>query len=306
MPKRQQKSQDECCANPESSVSQVEGDTGTEVSAPAAMRTRSGRRILAPSYLLDSEAPSPAKTSRRRLKSDVQRVTGSESSGDTGALQECVTNMDTDIGSEPEAKGIRSDASEPNSPAQEPPVGVAEPADSADPVATDPGHGDNEKGNSMSVKTLSNATERSANSQSGGKQDHMIPTGKPKSGRVWKNRNKQRFSSLLRDKPLRSSWEKKMEAKREKELVKKYAQQLKEEKAREKEEKRKRREEGLRRREENERKAEIVQVIRNPAKMKRMKKKQLRRIEKRDTLALQQKAARQNPSGPQKAAKRSQ
>lgn len=44
-----------------------------------------------------------------------------------------------------------------------------------------------------------------------------------------------RFSALLRDKPLRSSWDRKMVAKREKELVKKFALQLKEEKAREKE-----------------------------------------------------------------------
>lgn len=44
-----------------------------------------------------------------------------------------------------------------------------------------------------------------------------------------------RFSVLLRDKPLCSSWEKKMEAKREKELVKRFTLQLKEEKARQKE-----------------------------------------------------------------------
>lgn len=40
---------------------------------------------------------------------------------------------------------------------------------------------------------------------------------------------------MVRDKPLCSSWEKKMEAKREKELVKQYTLKLKEDKAREKE-----------------------------------------------------------------------
>ncbi|KAK6324958.1 hypothetical protein J4Q44_G00043000 [Coregonus suidteri] len=131
----------------------------------------------------------------------------------------------------------------------------------------------------------------------------LIPLGKPKSGRVWKDRNKQRFSALVRDKPLCSSWEKKMEAKREKELVKKYSVQLKEDKAREKEEKRKRHEENLKRRAENERKAEVVQVIRNTTKIKRMKKKQLRKIEKRDTLAMLQKSQPRNPKAARKGGK---
>ncbi|MBN3275363.1 CCD86 protein, partial [Polyodon spathula] len=117
----------------------------------------------------------------------------------------------------------------------------------------------------------------------------LVPLGKPKSGRIWKERHKKRFSNMVSDKPLKTSWEKKMKAKEEKKLTKDLANQLKEDKAKEKEDKRKRREENLKRKQENERKSEIVQVIRNPAKMKRMKRKQLRRIEKRDTLALLQK-----------------
>ncbi|XP_015718641.1 coiled-coil domain-containing protein 86 [Coturnix japonica] len=117
-----------------------------------------------------------------------------------------------------------------------------------------------------------------------------IPRGRPKSGRVWKDPGRKRFSLMVKDKPLRTSWERKLKERQEKKLVQDLVQHLQEAKQREREEKKRRREENLRRRLENERKAEIVQVIRNPMKLKRAKKKQLRRVEKRDTLGMLQKA----------------
>ncbi|XP_071985974.1 coiled-coil domain-containing protein 86 [Engystomops pustulosus] len=117
------------------------------------------------------------------------------------------------------------------------------------------------------------------------KMQTEIPKGKPKSGRVWKE-NKKRFSSMVKDRPLRTSWEVKMKQRQEQKMMKSFAQQLKDEKQQEKEEKKRRREENLKRRLANERKAEVVQVIRNPAKIKRARKKQLRSIEKRDTLMM--------------------
>ena len=64
--------------------------------------------------------------------------------------------------------------------------------------------------------------------------------------------------------------------------IKELSRTIKDEKKLENEEKRLRREDNKKRREENERKTEIVQIIKNPAKLKRMRKKQLRQIEKRD------------------------
>ncbi|XP_043939984.1 coiled-coil domain-containing protein 86 [Protopterus annectens] len=93
-----------------------------------------------------------------------------------------------------------------------------------------------------------------------------------------------RFSDMVRDKSLRTSWKRKMKEREEKQRTKSLALQLQEQLKQEKEEKKQRREKNLKQRQENERKAEIVQVIKNPAKIKRMKRKQLRRIEKRDTL----------------------
>ncbi|XP_015974551.2 coiled-coil domain-containing protein 86 [Rousettus aegyptiacus] len=124
----------------------------------------------------------------------------------------------------------------------------------------------------------------------------IIPKGKPKSGRVWKDRSKKRFSQMVQDKPLRTSWQRKMKERQERKLAKDFARHLEEEKERRRQEKKQRRAENLKRRLENERKAEIVQVIRNPAKLKRAKKKQLRSIEKRDTLALLHKQPPQRPA----------
>ncbi|XP_044202948.1 coiled-coil domain-containing protein 86 [Thunnus albacares] len=247
------------------------GEEEMQEPPPETRRTRSGRRVRTPAALLDSEAP-VRTPSRRTRRSVIQEVPAAE---------------------EPEP-----------TPAEEKPSVCAEPephssaAADADRAAGVNGNGDGHLSGPAAAETAPASSETGPQTQKkprlGPKPNPVIPLGKPKSGRVWKDRNKQRFSALVRDKPLCSSWEKKMEAKREKELVKRYSLQLKEEKARQKEEKRKRREDNLKRRAENERKSEIVQVIRNTTKIKRMKKKQLRKIEKRDTLALLQKSQKQN------------
>ncbi|KAG7205993.1 hypothetical protein KM043_003399 [Ampulex compressa] len=116
--------------------------------------------------------------------------------------------------------------------------------------------------------------------------EQQIPMGKPKSGRIWKEQ-KTRFSSIVKTRGIRSSFEKKQKLREDLKRVKEMSRAIKEGKRAEKEAKKQRRIENLKRAEENRKKSEIVQVITNTAKLKRTKKKQLRMIQKRDTVKIQ-------------------
>ncbi|XP_043486508.1 coiled-coil domain-containing protein 86 [Polistes fuscatus] len=112
--------------------------------------------------------------------------------------------------------------------------------------------------------------------------EQEIPKGKPKSGRIWKE-PKKRFSSIVKSRGIKLSLEKRQKLKETMERAKEMSRAIKEKKQAEKEAKKQRRIENLKRAEENRKKGEVVQIIKNTAKLKRMKKKQLRFIEKRDT-----------------------
>jgi rRNA-processing protein CGR1 len=112
-----------------------------------------------------------------------------------------------------------------------------------------------------------------------------IPRGKPKSGRFWKN-EKKKFSSVIKTRGIRSSFEKKQALRQELKRIKEASRATLAEKEEQKEQKKQRRRDNLKRQEENRKKSEVVQVITNTKKIKNMKKKQLRYIEKRDTLNL--------------------
>ncbi|XP_051174411.1 coiled-coil domain-containing protein 86 [Leptopilina boulardi] len=113
----------------------------------------------------------------------------------------------------------------------------------------------------------------------------VIPRGKPKSGRVWKEPRK-RFSSIVKTKGIRQSFEKKQKLREDLKHIKELSREKVAKMKEAKELKKQRRVENLKRAEENRKKSEVVQVITNTAKIKRMKKKQLRMIEKRDTLKM--------------------
>ncbi|XP_075983598.1 coiled-coil domain-containing protein 86 [Anticarsia gemmatalis] len=129
-----------------------------------------------------------------------------------------------------------------------------------------------------SVNSISDDTE---DNQQDKKKNEPI-RGVPKSGRFWKSK-KERFATVNKTKGLKASFEKKtalrIELKKTKELSRQMLEELKQKEMERKE----RRRQNIKRTEENKQKSEVVQVITNTAKIKRMRKKQLRFIEKRDT-----------------------
>lgn len=120
---------------------------------------------------------------------------------------------------------------------------------------------------------------KKSKSKANGAAAVVIPRGQPKSGRFWKT-PKTKFSSIKKVKGLHTSFAEKkrmrIEVKAIRDSKKAALVAIKEEK----EMRKQRQEENKKRREENKRKAEIVQKI-SAAKVKKLKRKQLRDIRKR-------------------------
>lgn len=136
---------------------------------PQARRTRSGRTVRTPAALLDSEAPArtPARRTRRSVLQDLP----------------VVEEKNTD---EPEEK-----------PEEEMPGTSAEPEPQPDATAADTdGAGVDRHLSRSEPETAPTSSEavpqKKPRLAPNGKQNPAIPLGKPKSGRVWKDRNKQR------------------------------------------------------------------------------------------------------------------
>jgi len=112
-----------------------------------------------------------------------------------------------------------------------------------------------------------------------------IPRQKPKSGKFWKE-GRQQFRQIKRDKGQRFTFEQRLKNKEEKLKNKELAELLMNRKNMKKEDMRKKIEENKAKKLENQKNSEQFQVIKNPAKIKRMKKKQLRMLEKRDLVTV--------------------
>lgn len=147
------------------------GPGGKDV-VPETRTTRSGRKVRTPALLLEQEAP--ARTPARRTR--------------RSALQELPVEVEkNNAATEPIPEEILREPSEAESRVGADPVELPAEAGEVSLRTQDDGH-------------MANAAPTNADSvpskkrrlDSGKKQNPVIPLGKPKSGRVWKNRNKQR------------------------------------------------------------------------------------------------------------------
>ena len=105
--------------------------------------------------------------------------------------------------------------------------------------------------------------------------------GKPKSGRVWKAKERR---SVMRVavKELHQSWKEREHQRKARSIMKGFEKEVQDAKKAAQEEEKKRAIERKKRKQENEKKSEVFQVIKNTRKIKLMSRKQRRMLAKRD------------------------
>lgn len=102
----------------------------------------------------------------------------------------------------------------------------------------------------------------------------QVPRQKPKSGKFWKA-DRSQFRAIRKDKGPRKTFEQRLKTKEEILRAKELASTLIQAKVQAKQEFRRRIEENKKRREEREKAAEVYQVVRNPNKIKKLKRRDL-------------------------------
>ncbi|CAH0387944.1 unnamed protein product [Bemisia tabaci] len=121
-------------------------------------------------------------------------------------------------------------------------------------------------------------------------EEIKIPESRPLSGRLWKKTavtGRRCKFGLVQEK--NKTVEEKVRIRQEENLLRQMTKDNLARIERLREEKKERRRKNIQKQKEAELRSEVVQVIKNPAKLKRLKKKELRKIQKRDTLAKKKK-----------------
>jgi rRNA-processing protein CGR1 len=103
------------------------------------------------------------------------------------------------------------------------------------------------------------------------------PKGRPISGKTWRGERK-RASAMIAVKELRPGYGARQEVRRRDRVVKEQEREIKAKVKAEKEARRLAREAQEKRRQENAKKSEVVQIITNTKKLKRLTKRQMRNI----------------------------
>lgn len=165
MPKRQ-------TATPEENTASKVGLDDKEVQElpPETMRTRSGRKVRTPAALLDSQVPVRTPT-RRTRRSVLQELPAAEEKN----TQEAAPKLES-VAEEKLAASLEPESGDGASPEPAEDIHPPGPAPAETPPAIPEGPPNKKPRSVSSVKPSA-----------------VIPLGKPKSGRVWKDRNKQRW-----------------------------------------------------------------------------------------------------------------
>lgn len=171
---------------------EVRGDSETESDPPVVSRTRSGRKIRPPAALLVSAAPvtktpvrrtrksvikDPAESEESRLESAPEKLS-TESIEETDKVEQCATVTESttveenQVSPQPVLDDVNLKGSDQTSEKEN----IVSNTDAGSTGSTHPKK-------KAKKRTHSESTESEVK---------MVPLGKPKSGRVWKNRNKQR------------------------------------------------------------------------------------------------------------------
>lgn len=123
----------------------------------------------------------------------------------------------------------------------------------------------------MSSSKLSHITDQTTT---------IVPRGKPKSGRVWKIVQTKRSSANADVPQLRKSFKQAQQKRAQLKALKEISNELKEIEVADRAEERRRLEQKRKAKEQNRAKAEVVQVISDTRKIKKMNKKQLKALRK--------------------------
>jgi len=148
----------------------------------------------------------------------------------------------------------------------------------------------NNSQNEIKKKKKRNRHRKNNENQSSTSQ---LPRGGNVSGRFWKQPKTRMSQDIVKHRP-KNYKSRQIIDRQVRDRIKAYQKEIRENIIQEKKERKERLAEKIRRRAENEKKSEIVQVIKNTDKLRKVKKKHLRILETRDTLTMDTNTAVRN------------